>query len=145
MEVKTTYIANDGTEFEDREECLAYETSLTSECNFIQLYDHDGEPIKWNPDNYDDMWNRLYFIVIEPHREEEAEEWWNKTFYNMLTVSPFYALNYDWRRWLKCDHGDEPTILVYNFNGNQVWEIFNEIYTKINEVTKRLDLVDALS
>ena len=74
MEIKTVYIAKDGTEFEEKSECLAHEASLTSECDFIQLYDHNGEPIKWNPDNYDDMWNRLYFIVIEPHREEEAEE-----------------------------------------------------------------------
>ena len=91
MEVKTIYIANDGTEFENREECLAYETSLTSECDFVQLYNHDGEPIKWNPDDYDGMWNDLYYIVIEPHREKEVEEWWKNTFYTMLSVSPFEA------------------------------------------------------
>ena len=36
MEVKTIYIAKDGTEFEEESECLAYEESLTSECDFIQ-------------------------------------------------------------------------------------------------------------
>ena len=45
MKVKTVYIAKDGTEFEEESECLAHEASLTSECDFIQLYNHDGEPI----------------------------------------------------------------------------------------------------
>ena len=99
MEIKTVYIAKDGTEFEEKSECLAHEASLTSECDFIQLYDHNGEPIKWNPDNYDDMWNRLYFIVIEPHREEEAEEWWANSFGAMLDVNPFSEMDND------CAHG----------------------------------------
>ena len=145
MEVKTVYIAKDGTEFEEESECLAHEASLTSECDFIQLYDHDGEPIKWNPDNYDDMWNRLYFIVIEPHREEEAEEWWRNTFYTMLGVSPFNDIASDWSYWLRTDHGDEPTILAYDFNGDDDWVVLNEIYSKVRNTIKSLDLVDALS
>lgn len=145
MEVKTIYIANDGTEFENREECLAYETSLTSECDFVQLYNHDGEPIKWNPDDYDGMWNDLYYIVIEPHREKEVEEWWKNTFYTMLSVSPFENIDYDWSYWLRTDHGDKPTILAFDFNGDDDWVILNEIYSKVRDIVKSLDLVDALS
>lgn len=145
MEMKVTYVANDGTEFENEEECLAYEKSFSEMSEFVQFFDQDFSSVEWNPEDYDRMWNYIFYIVIEPHREKEVEDWWNKTFYNMLGVSPFYELDYDWRHWLKSNHGDEPTILVYNFNGNQVWEIFNEIYTKINETVKRLDLVDALS
>lgn len=145
MEIKTTYIANDGTEFEDREECLAYETSLTSECNFIQLYDHDGELIEWNPNNYDDMWNRLYYIIIEPHREEEAEEWWTNSFGAMLNVDPFYEMDNDWKAWKHHDHCDEPTVLVFDFGGNDSWIIFNEVYDEVKGIVRGLDLVDALS
>ena len=145
MKMKVTYIANDGTEFENKEECIAHETSLVSECDFIQLYDHDGKPIKWNPDNYDDMWNHLYYIVIEPHREKEVDEWWRNTFYAMLRVSPFDDIASDWLHWLRTDHGDEPTILAYDFNSDDDWVILNEIYSKVRDTIKSLDLVDALS
>lgn len=145
MKMKVTYIANDGTEFENKEECIAHETSLVSECDFVQLYDHNGKPIKWNPDNYDDMYNHLYYIVIEPHHEKEVEEWWRNTFYAMLCVSPFDDIASDWSYWLRTDHGDEPTILAYDFNGDDDWVILNEIYSKVHDTIKSLDLVDALS
>lgn len=145
MEVKTVYIAKDGTEFEEESECLAHEASLTSECDFIQLYNHDGESIEWDPDNYGDMWNRLYFIVIEPHREEEAEEWWINSFEAMLGVNPFGEMGNDWEAW-KCHyHGDEPTVLAFDFAGNDSWVIFNEIYDEVKGIVRGLDLVDALS
>ena len=145
MEVKTTYIANDGTEFEDREECLAYETSLASECDFVKLYDNDGNLIDWNPDDYDGMWNHLYYIVIEPHREEEAEEWWANSFGVMLDVDPFGDMDNDWKAWKYHYHGDKPTVLAFDFGGNDSWIIFNEVYDEVKGIVRGLDLVDALS
>ena len=145
MEMKVTYIACDGTEFEDREECLAYEGSLSKMSEYIQLFDREYNPIEWNPENYERMWNYTYFIVIEPHREEEAEEWWNKTFCATLGVSPFGDLDLDWKRWKKHDHGDEPTVLAYDFCGNDDWIIFNEFHNEVKETLRGLDLVDALS
>lgn len=144
MKIKTVYIAKDGTEFEEKEECLAHEATLASKCDFIQLYNHDGEPIEWDPDNYSYMWQCLYFIVIEPHREEEAEEWWANSFGAMLSIDPFGELDSDWRAWKRHDHGDEPTILAFDFGGNDSWTIFNELYTEARDVVKCLGLVDAL-
>lgn len=63
----------------------------------------------------------------------------------MLDVSPFSDLDYDWSYWVKTDYGDEPTILAYNFNDNDDWVILNEIYSKVRNTIKSLDLVDALS
>lgn len=145
MKMKVTYIANDGTEFEDREECLAYEKSFSEMNEFVQFFDQNFLPVEWNPDDYDRMWNHIYYIVIEPHREAEVEEWWGKTFCAMLGVSPFGDLDYDWRHWSKTDHGDEPTVLAYNFDGGDDWMILNEIYSKVRNTIKSLDLVDALS
>lgn len=147
MEMKVTYIANDGTEFEDREECLAYEKSFSEMSEYVQLFDCEFKPIEWNPENYERMWNYTYYIVIEPHREEEVEEWWGKTFCTQLGVSPFGDLDLDWNRWKKNDHGDEPTILAYSFNDNNSdeWIILNELYTEVLRTIKGLDLVDALS
>ena len=144
MKVKAIYIANDGTEFEKESECLAYETSLTSECDFVKLYDRNGEPIRWNSDNYDDMWERLYYIVIEPNHEEEAEEWWANSFGVMLDVDPFGEMDNDWKAWKRHYHGDEPTILVFNFAENDSWIIFNEIYDEVKSIVRGLGLVDAL-
>ena len=145
MKTKVTYIANDGTEFENKEECLAYENSFSKMSEFVQFFDQNFLPIKWNPDDYEYMWNHTYYIVIEPHREEEVEEWWSNTFYAQLGVSPFSDLDCDWSYWLRTDHGDEPTILAYDFNDDDDWVILNEIYSKVRNTIKDLDLVDALS
>lgn len=146
MRIRTVYIAIDDEEFETEEECLKHEKSFITMSEFVRLFDEDFSPVEWNPENYDRMWDHIYYIVIEPHHEEEVEEWWNKTFYNMCGVSPFYELDYDWRHWKKLNHGDEPTILVYNFDGSgDGWTIFNEIHSKVHNALKRLDLMDALS
>ena len=144
MEIKTIYIANDGTEFEDEDECLRYESSFTAMCEFVQLYDNRFNPIEWNPADYEAMWNRLYYIVIEPHREQEVEDWWNDTFNNRIGVSPFGELDNEWHTWKRKGHGDEPAILAFDFDGNENWIIFNNIYHEVKKVIKRLNLVDAL-
>lgn len=145
MELKVTYIAKDGTEFEDREECLAYEETLSQMSEYVQLFNRDFSPVEWNPENYDSMWNAIYYVIIEPHREAEVEEWWDKTFSTQLGVSPFSELDHEWKRWKKDDHGDEPTILAYEFCNSDDWCILNEVYAEMKDVVRGLDLVDALS
>lgn len=145
MEMKVTFIAVDGTEFEDREECQMYEASLNTMCEHVRFYDRYFKPVEWNPEDYESMWNHLHYIVIEPHHEQEVEDWWYSTFNNMLGVSPFHELDDDWCDWKYHDHGDEPTVLAFDFCDNDSWIIFNTLYYEAKEVTKRLDLVDALS
>lgn len=145
MKTKVTYIANDGTEFENREECLAHEKSFSKMNKFVQFFDHNFLPIEWNPDDYEYMWNHVYYIIIKPHHEKDVEEWWRNTFYTMLGVSPFDDIASDWSYWLRTDHGDEPTILAYDFNGDDDWVVLNEVYSKVRNTIKSLDLVDALS
>ena len=145
MEMKVTFIAIDGTDFEDREDCLQYESSLVTMCEFVKIYDRNFHPIPWNPEDYDSMWNHLYYIVIEPHHEDEAEEWWRNSFGTMLGISnPFDDFNEEWRAWKRHDHGDEPTIVAFDFCGNDDWIIFNNTYYEAKEVIKGLNLVDAL-
>lgn len=145
MKTKVTYIANDGTEFENKEECLTYEKSFSEMSEFVQFFNHNFLPIEWNPDDYEHMWNNIYYIVIEPHREAEAEQWWSQTFGTMLGVSPFEDIGCSWSYWLRTDHGDEPTILAYDFSGDDDWVLLNDIYSNVRNVIKSLDLVDALS
>lgn len=138
---KITYIAFDGEEFESKEACAAHEKSLSDMSEHIRLFDADFSPIEWNPEDYDGMWNNLTYIVIEPHHEEEIEEWWNKTFYEMLGVSPFYELDYEWEAWKRTNHNDEPITLVYGFQGNGYWEILNNIHTEANKIAKGLGVL----
>ena len=145
MELKVTYIAKDGTEFENREECLAYEETLSQMSEYVQLFNRDFSPVEWNPENYEGMWNAIYYVIIEPHREAEVEEWWDKTFSTQLGVSPFSELDHDWKQWKKDDHGDEPTVLAYEFCNSNDWCILNEVYAEMKDVVRGLDLVDALS
>lgn len=135
---KITYIAFDGEEFETKEACVAHEESLSKMSEHVRLFAADFSPIEWNPEDYDGMWSNLTYIVIEPHHEEEAEEWWDNTFHEMLGISPFDDLAYGWRQWKKTHHDDKPTILVYDFLGSGYWEIFNEIYAKVNKIANAL-------
>lgn len=143
--MKVTYVAFDGTEFEDQEECLQYEASLNTMCEHARFYDRYFKPIEWNPANYYSMWQDMYYIVIEAHHNQGVEEWWDSTFKNMLGISPFEEIDDEWCDWKYRDHGDEPTILAYDFCGNNGWIIFNTFYNEAKEIVKRLDLVDALS
>ena len=146
MKKKITYIAFDDTEFNSKEECEAYENSMAKANDYIHLYDRYGKRIEWNPNDYDSMWNHLYYIVIEPHKEEEAEKWWEDSFNKMLCIGSLSELTEDdWDNWKHQDHGDEPTILAFDFNYNDSWIIFNTLYKEVKEVAKRLNLVDALS
>ena len=63
----------------------------------------------------------------------------------MSGVCPFNELDCEWRDWKYHDHGDEPTVLAFDFGGNDSWIIFNNVYNETKEIVKRLDLVDALS
>lgn len=145
MKKKITYIAFDDTEFDSKEECEVYESSMAKMNDYIHLYDRYGKQIEWNPSDYDSMWNHLYYIVIEPHKEEEVQEWWENSFEAMVGVNPFIDLDSDWICWKRQDHGDEPTILAFDFNNNDIWIIFNELYTEVRNAIKCLNLMDALS
>lgn len=138
---KITYIAFDGEEFESKEACAAHEKSLSETSEHVRLLTADFTPIEWNPEDYDGMWNKLTYIVIEPHYEEEVENWWNDTFYEMLGVSPFYELGHEWEIWKRTHHDNKPTILAFGFGGAEYWENFNKIYAETNKIAKRLGVL----
>lgn len=135
---KITYIAIDGEEFETKEACIAHEESLPKMNEHVQLLDRDLIPIRWTPENYESMWDNLTYIIIEPHREEEAENWWNETFYEKLGVSPFNDINYEWKLWKRTSHDNKPVVLIYDFQDCGYWEIFNNIYSKVNKIANAL-------
>ena len=58
------YVANDGTEFEDEEECLAYETAQTAKTlkGKVALLDADFKVI---PLDILEKWDSAYFIFVK--------------------------------------------------------------------------------
>lgn len=139
---KTVYVAFDGEEFEDEQECLAYEKKAEAPPDFIQLFDENYHPVEWRPDNFDRMWEKMYIVIVAPGHDAEARQWFHDTFYEASGCTPFFDL-YMWDDW--CDqHGDEPTVIIYDYEDCGEWTIFNLRYHNAKETARRLDLVDAL-
>ena len=72
------YVANDGTEFEDEQECLAYETAKTAKTlkGKVALL---GADFKVIPLNILEEWDRAYFIFVKDvsalHELRDVWDW----------------------------------------------------------------------
>lgn len=71
MEKKIIYVADDGTEFEDDQECLAHERHLQVDAlgDHLRLWDEDMKPL--DPTEEDALTD-AYFIYADT---SEAREW----------------------------------------------------------------------
>lgn len=86
MTEKITYIAFDDTEFEDEDECIAYENQLIFNKSSIELWNRYGSPItEFSPNTFEDV----CFILIKNEADEEflrdnfpySIEWDDSEFY----------------------------------------------------------------
>ena len=72
------YVANDGTEFEDEEECLTYETAQTAKTlkGKVALLDADFKVI---PLDILEEWDKAYFIFVKDvsalHELRDVWDW----------------------------------------------------------------------
>lgn len=87
---KTTYIAFDGTEFENKKECMKYENQLISEGKSIILWNIYGDKIiDLSPDIFDDVCYDICFIYVGSEEDKKflsdnlpfTIEWDNDNFY----------------------------------------------------------------
>lgn len=87
---KTTYIAFDGTEFENKKECMKYENQLISEGKSIILWNIYGDKIiDLSPDIFDDICYDICFIYVGSEEDKKflsdnlpfTIEWDNDNFY----------------------------------------------------------------
>lgn len=107
----TTYVAFDGVEFEDEDDCRAYERKLQAVDyeGEIFFYDINRKPISLHVEDLDDV----YFVNIET---EKAFKWFldrcvdggatHPWYYNARRTEPFpktgffwYDDNGDWHHW----------------------------------------------
>lgn len=63
MRIETTYYADDGTEFDTEEECLAYEQEWQDSIGSALFFDENMKPLL-KDEELDDVW--YLFIVDEP-------------------------------------------------------------------------------
>lgn len=120
MTEKTTYIAFDGKEFEDYNECERYENKELQDKygKDLLVYNEDGELIPFNND-YSLAQDSAYVVC----KSKEALDYLNKT------------LNYN--RVDKIDYeGKFPASFYYNFEMDE-WE---EIAPHIKELQEEIDM-----
>jgi hypothetical protein len=80
----TTYVAFDGSEFDDEDDCLAYERTMkaTDYEKEIFFYGINREPVPLNVEDLDDV----YFVNI---KTEKAKEWFVDRCYDSGSVHPW--------------------------------------------------------
>lgn len=121
MTEKTTYIAFDGKEFEDYNECERYESKVVQEKygKDLLVYDDKGELLSLDSDYYLSQ-NSAYVVC----KSEEALNYLNKTFdYNKVN-----SIDYE---------GKFPASFYYNFETDE-WE---EITLHIKELQEEIDML----
>lgn len=125
---KKIYIAIDGKEFLSQSECLAYESQLAEKrsnvlSNFIQFYDHFGNPIF--PVNLQYKTAFLAHLLSVPFDDGSALEAWEKYVPSELDA---------------CICGDETdTWFVSDENDNwEEWTIIQSNYHKAEAMIERL-------
>ena len=126
----TTYIAFDGEEFDDEDDCLAYERKLQA-TNFegeIFLYNINREPIPLDIEDLDDV----YFVNIETER---AREWFIGRCWDCDSVHP----------WSECYNREEEFPLTGFFwfdTNNNTWHCWQTDIEKLNAIRDYFQLFE---
>ena len=118
MTKKTIYIAFDGKEFENYNECERYESKD------LLVYDRNGKLIALN-DNYS-LYQKSAYIIC---KSEEALNYINKTFKNNSSNNIYCDEIY-------CD-GNFPASFYYDF----ITDKWKEIATRIKELQDEIDML----
>ena len=86
----TTYIAFDGEEFDDEDDCLAYERQLKADTykNKIFFFNEKGKPVPLDVEDLDDV----YFVNI---KTEDATQWFVDRCHDSGSTHPW---SYDSKR-----------------------------------------------
>ena len=132
MTKKTIYIANDGTEFENKKECREYENryKLLSNSPEVMFFDEDLEPLaKYSIKDDDDFW---YNLFIRSH------------YINIPSVECFDLLQEAYNEFLgepftSCDFTDSDNkIGLWKYNNlEECWENLIEVKAQIARILEQ--------
>lgn len=129
--MKILYIADDGTEFEDEQECIDYErrnNKVAQEMlSQIHCYDHNFREMtvseKRRDYDLEGMLQAVYYIRFDSC---EALEWLNEQFdyYGYTKIEPHIAF-------------DEDDILMW-YDGDETWESVNDKIGYYNDIINKI-------
>ena len=127
MKEITKYIADDGTEFEDEDECLYYErTEKMKTIKGVKFFFGNGEEIT-NYSSLEDLLNRSYFIKITDENDfDKFEE----------IISDEFGGDYWADGW---DSLRGETGLFYYDEDFERWMSWDEQYDKLREIRRKID------
>lgn len=127
MEVITKYVAEDGTEFEDEDECLTYErTEGMKNLKGVKFFYENGQEIT-TYSSLEDLLDSSYFIKITDEKD----------------FSKFEELLYDevgcqyWADGWNSLRGEKG--LFYYDENCDCWMSWDEQYDKLREIRRKLN------
>ena len=123
----TKYVANDGTEFEDEEECRYYEmTEGMKTIKGVKFFSENGKEIT-NYSSLEDLLNSSYFIKITNENDfDKFEE----------IISDEFGGDY-WADGWNSLRGE--TGLFYYDKDFERWISWDEQYDKLREIRRKID------
>lgn len=135
MTKKTTYIANDGTEFETKEECEYYENRYKALLDNPEVifFNQDLEPLTKCNITDDNTWRKLFvescYINIP---SVECFDLLVKAYNEFLTDE----------RFTDCDVTDNNKIGLWRYNDlEEYWENLIEIKAKTDKIIKQTNVM----
>lgn len=99
---KTTYIAFDGTEFEEEDECIEYEAAQEAKgCRWTWFSDFSGTRLEPKPGN---IHNLMAFILTSKKEYETMANWFREEGEDTDGLEEYkgeglYYYNYGWKYW----------------------------------------------
>jgi len=107
---KTVYVANDGKEFDDEDECVEYEaqTEFSDILQSITFYSEQGEVISFDNDinSFQIALDDANFILIPSYLRDKRIEYFNNKVMGELygkefpTATGLYRWNWDNEEWI---------------------------------------------
>ena len=107
---KTVYVANDGKEFDDEDECVEYEaqTEFSDILQSITFYSEQGEVISFDNDinSFQIALDDANFILIPSYLRDKRIEYFNNKVMRELcgkefpTATGLYRWNWDNEEWI---------------------------------------------
>lgn len=126
MKEITKYIADDGTEFEDEDECLDYErTEKMKTIKGVKFFFENGKEIS-DYENFEDLLDRTFFIRITDKDDFDKFE---EMLYN--EISYYYGTD-GWR-----DLENEIGLFFYDKDLDR-WMNWDKQYDKLLEIRKKM-------
>lgn len=137
------FIADDGTEFDTREECLNHEAEQSDLMSCVIFKDENGKTIPYDCENAEQTYQDAFYIIFDHRNMDKVRYFFDKVFDSWLGFNPLY----DFFRYSDVEtyqYGSAEPVVVYFDDGTDEWRLLNEDYRNIKKHLKTCGEYDAL-